>query len=172
VSRRALLRKSATVNRDLVVLRHMFQKAREQGKAIDNPVTHHKPLRANHRHRRYLSHEEIDRLLAASDESPRPLLLVALHTGLRRSELFVLTWQEVDVKQGVRRVPQTKNRERREIPMTDTLRATLPQLPQRLRLCVPRQDGTRGWSVSGGASIRRYRKPALRALCLMIPAIR
>jgi integrase len=132
VSRRAQLRKPATVNRDLVVLRHMFQKAREWGKAIENPVSHQKPLRANNRRLRYLSHEEIPRLLSAADASLRPLLVVALHTGLRRSELFSLTWQDIDVKQAVIRIVQTKNGERREIPMTETLRATVQQLPRRL----------------------------------------
>jgi integrase len=132
VSRRAQLRKPATVNRDLVVLRHMFQKALDWGKAIDNPVTHQKPLRANNRRLRYLSHEEIGRLLSAADDILRPLLVVALHTGLRRSESFALTWQDVDVKQGVTRVLHSKNGERREIPMTNTLRATLQRLPRRL----------------------------------------
>jgi integrase len=132
VSRHASIRKPATVNRDLVVLRHMFQKAREWGKALDNPVSHQKPLRVNNRRLRYLSHEEIPRLLSAADEILRPLLIVALHTGLRRSELFALTWQDVDVKQGVIRVVYTKNGERREIPMTDTLLATVQQLPRRL----------------------------------------
>jgi integrase len=132
VSRRAQLRKPATVNRDLVVLRHLFQKAREWGKAIDNPVSHQRPLRANNRRLRYLSQEEISRLLAAADAILRPLLVVALHTGLRRSELFALTWQDVDVKQGVIRVVHTKNGERRELPMSETLRTTLQQLPRRL----------------------------------------
>jgi integrase len=71
-------------------------------------------------------------MLSAADEILRPLLIVALHTGLRRSELFALTWQDVDVKQEVIRVVHTKNGERREIPMTDTLRATVQQLPRRL----------------------------------------
>ena len=127
-----MVRKPATVNRDLVVLRHMFQKARQWGKALDNPVTHQKPLRANNRRLRYLSHEEIPRLLAAADEILRPLVVVALHTGLRRGELFALTWQDVDFTHDVIRIVDSKNGERREIPMTNTLRATLQHLPRRL----------------------------------------
>jgi integrase len=132
VSRRALLRKPATVNRDLGVLRHMFQKAREWGKAIDNPVSHQKPLRAENRRLRYLSLEEKDRLLEVADEELRPILIAALYTGLRRSELFRLTWPDVDFTLGVIRMVQTKNGERREIPMADTLRDTLRRLPRRL----------------------------------------
>lgn len=124
VSRRAALRKPATVNRDLVVLRHMFRKAIEWGKVVDNPVVHQKPLRAKNRLLRYLSHEEMPRLLSAADDILRPIVVVALHTGLRRGELFPLTWQDVDFRLGIIRVLHTKNRQRRETPMSDTLRTT------------------------------------------------
>ena len=98
VARRALVRKPATVNRDLVVLRHMFRKALEWGKALNNPVSHQKPLRAAIRRLRYLSEEDSGRLLAAADEVLGPVVVVALHTGLRRGELFALTWQDVDFR--------------------------------------------------------------------------
>lgn len=132
ISQRAAVVKPATVNRDVVVLRHMFVKAMAWGKALENPVAHVKPLRVNNRRLRYLSQEEMDRLLARSDEVLSTVLITALHTGLRRGELFHLTWQDVDFKLGVIRVLQTKNGERREIPMTNTLRATLQHLPKRL----------------------------------------
>ena len=132
VTRRAALRKPATVNRELQILHHMFCKAQEWGKALDNPVKHQRPLRANNRRLRYLSLEEIERLLAIADESLRPLLITALHTGLRRGELFHLTWHDVDFKQGIIRVVRTKNGERREIPTSATLQATLQRLPRRL----------------------------------------
>jgi integrase len=107
-------------------------KAMAWGKVLDNPLAHIKPLRVNNRRLQYLSQEEMDRLRARSDEVLSPLLITALHTGFRRGELFHLTWQDVDFKLGVIRVLQTKNGERREIPMTNTLRATLQQLPRRL----------------------------------------
>lgn len=132
VAKRAALRKPATVNRDIVVLRHMFSKAVEWGKALQNPVRHQKPLQTNNRPLRYLSHAEMARLLAVADAKLRPPVVTALHTGLRRGELFHLTWPDVDFKQGVMRVVHTKNGERREIPMTDTLRDTLQHLPRRL----------------------------------------
>jgi integrase len=89
-------------------------------------------LAGEYRRLRFLSLEEMERLLAVADDVLRPLLLAALHTGLRRSELFRLTWQNVDFKRGVLRMLHTKNGERRELPLTDTLRDTLQQLPRRL----------------------------------------
>jgi integrase len=130
VARRSSLRKPATVNREIELLRHMFRKAQEWGKAIDNPLKHQRSLRANNRRLRYLSLDEMERLLSVADPQLRPLLITALHTGLRRGELFHLAWQDVDLKRGVIRVVHTKNGERREIPMTDTLRETLQQLPR------------------------------------------
>src|SRR5882724_1714151 len=132
VAKRAAIRKPATVNRELQILHHMFRKAQEWGKALTNPVKHHRRLRANNRRLRYLSLEEKDRLLEVADEVLRPILITALHTGLRRSELFQLTRRDADFKLGVIRIVHTKNGERREIPMTDTLRDTLRQLPRHL----------------------------------------
>jgi integrase len=132
ISQRAETLKPATINRDVVVLRHMFVKAVAWGKALTNPVAHVKPLQVNNRRLRYLSHEEIARLLPIADDMLSPVLITALHTGLRRGELFALTWEDVDFKLGFIRVLHTKNGERREIPMTNTLRATLQHLPRRL----------------------------------------
>jgi integrase len=50
-----------------------------------------KPLRANNRRLRYLSLEEMAQHLDVADEVLHPLLIAALHTGLRRGELFHLT---------------------------------------------------------------------------------
>jgi integrase len=132
ISQRSTVVKPATVNRDVVVLRHMFVKVMAWGKALSNPVAHIKPLQAHNRRLRYLSHEEIACLLDVADETLRPVLITALHTGLRRGELFHLTWQDIDFKQGVIRVLQSKNGKPRDIPMSATLRATLHLLPRRI----------------------------------------
>jgi integrase len=132
LAKRATERQPASVNKESQLLHHLFKKAMEWGKAIENPVTHVRPLRVNNQRLRYLSYEEIGRLLSAADDILRPMVLVALHTGLRRGEQFSLTWQDIDFRLGVLRVLHTKNGERREIPMSHTLRDTLERLPRRL----------------------------------------
>jgi integrase len=145
IARRAAMRKPATVNREIQLLHHLFRKAQEWGKALGNPVTRQHLLRVNNRRLRYLSLVEMRRLLAQADEALRPLLITALHTGCRRGELFRLTWPDVELTRGVIRVVDTKNGERREIPMTETLRATLQHLPRRVdsAYVFPGQRGQR-----------------------------
>jgi integrase len=70
-------------NRDVVVLWHMLNKAVEWGKASSNPVAHVKPLAVPNHRLRFLSHDEIARLLDVADAGFKPLLITALHTGMR-----------------------------------------------------------------------------------------
>jgi integrase len=132
IQKRVTTCKPGTVNRETQLLSHMFKRAIAWGKALENPAAHLRPLRVNNRRLRYLSHKEITSLLSAADDILRPMVRVALHTGLRRSEQFSLTWQDVDFTLGLIRVLHTKNGERRELPMSATLRETLQQLPRRL----------------------------------------
>jgi integrase len=84
--KRAAACQPATVNRETQLLSHMFKRAIAWGKAIENPARHLRPLRVNNRRLRYLSHEEMARLLEVADAELRPLVITALHTGLRRGE--------------------------------------------------------------------------------------
>jgi site-specific recombinase XerD len=61
ISQRAAVVKPTTVNRDVVVLRHMFVKGMAWGKALSNPAAHIKPLQTHNRRLRNLSNEEIVR---------------------------------------------------------------------------------------------------------------
>ena len=78
---------------------------------------------------RVLSDAERVRLLAACQASRNPglypLVLVALTTGARRGEVLSLRWQDVDLERGTLRLAQTKNRERRAVPVPQP---TLDQL--------------------------------------------
>jgi integrase len=132
VSERAAICKPGTVNRDVVVLRHMLNKAVEWGKALSNPVAHVKALAVPNHRLRFLSQDEIARLLDVADAEFKPLLITALHTGMRRGELFSLTWPDVDFKHGLVRVIQSKSGKSRDIPMNETLRETLQVLPRRI----------------------------------------
>ena len=71
-------------------------------------------------------------LLAAADASLRPVLVVALNTGMRRGELFKLRQEDVDFQNRFVRVVDSKNGESRGIRMNQTLLATHQKIPKRL----------------------------------------
>jgi integrase len=64
------------------------------------------------------------------DEHLKPIVVCALHAGMRKGEILNLRWENVDLKHGFILLDQTKNGERREIPINATLRETFTELFQ------------------------------------------
>jgi integrase len=127
--------KPATVNRLIATLKHMFSKAVEWDMVEEETlkrVRKVKLLEENNRRLRYLSREECQNLINACDTHLRPIVITALNTGMRKGEIFNLRWDQVDLKHGFILLDKTKNGERREIPINDTLRSVLQGLPRRL----------------------------------------
>jgi len=89
-----------------------------------------KLLQENNRRLRYLSNEECLELIRTCDPHLRPIVITALNTGMRKSEILSLTWDKVDLKHGFILLDQTKNGERREIPINSSLREVLTELFQ------------------------------------------
>jgi integrase len=78
-----------------------------------------------------LTQEEIERLMAvlAEDSNKRAALVVlfALYTGKRRSEILRLTWQDIDWKSGLVTFRNTKNTETHTIPVNEKAMGILKQ---------------------------------------------
>ena len=81
---------------------------------------------------RWLTEGEIKKLLEACYKSQnrdlRPAVVVAINTGLRRSELLGLTWDRVELSRGVLRLELTKSGKRREVPLNAESYAALVSL--------------------------------------------
>jgi integrase len=123
--------KPATVNNELKVLKHMFSKAVEWNMVSDDTAKNVKRVKLipeNNRRLRYLSREECVKLTDSCTHHLKPLVITALNTGMRRGEIFGLTWDRVDLKHGFILLNTTKNGERREIPINGTLRSCLEEL--------------------------------------------
>ena len=71
---------------------------------------------------RFLDENERVRLLQVCRESPCPLLypltVLAISTGMRRGEMMSLRWPQVDLVRGVITLHETKNGDRRAVPLT------------------------------------------------------
>jgi len=116
-SKRAKEVSPATVNRALAVLKSMFNRAIVWGKAESNPCKAIKLFRENNQRLRFLEREEIDKLLAQCSEHLKPIVIVALHTGMRKSEILGLKWHDIDIKRNIIHLYKTKSGEKREVPM-------------------------------------------------------
>jgi integrase len=83
-----------------------------------------------------LSDDEWPRFYEAAQPHLRPILLLAYHLGQRLSEIVELTWDRVDLRRGfiLLRPVDTKTKQRREIPLTPMVKATLQQLAKVRRL--------------------------------------
>ncbi len=64
---------------------------------------------------RYLQPAELQRLLTVCPVWLRPIVLLAVATGMRRSEILRLRWLDVDFTQAHIMLPQTKNGEGRTV---------------------------------------------------------
>ncbi|MEJ2697522.1 MAG: site-specific integrase [Candidatus Sulfobium sp.] len=117
--------KPATVYQELSLMRRMFNVARREWKWVrDNPVSDISFSVGNKNAReRWLTIEEEKRLLdcAGNPVWLRPVLVFALHTGMRRGEILNLKWTDVDFNRRLVRILKSKNGEKRSIPMSRTV---------------------------------------------------
>jgi integrase len=123
-------RSIATVNRELALLRRMFNVAQREGWIAHNPFAMGEPLMSiadEKKRERILTREEEERLLEACSDARRrhlrPILVCALDTGMRQGEILSLRWRDVDLDKGVFVVAafNTKTMRSRTISLTARL---------------------------------------------------
>lgn len=115
-------RSAATVNRYLAVLSHVYTVAmKEWGWIEDNPLRKVTKIKEPRGRVRFLSDDERKNLLEACKQSKSPYLytivVLALSTAARRMEILGLHWRNVDLSRGVITLHETKNGERRVLPL-------------------------------------------------------
>jgi integrase len=101
---------------------------------------------------RWLTDEEEVRLMASAPAYLRPLLFVAIHTGLRRGELLDLRWNDVDVVGENIHVRKSKSGKGRYVSIDSDVVRMLSGLKaawrERLRARVVRQSEANGFVFS------------------------
>jgi excisionase family DNA binding protein len=121
--------RKSTTNRELALLKKMFNLAIDWGFAATNPVLKVKLFsEKDNVKERILSEEEEVRLLAQCAAYLRPIVLAALNTGMRKNEILTLKWGDIDLKQRAILLTKTKSGKRRTIPINGTLLEILEEL--------------------------------------------
>jgi integrase len=116
----------STVNREITIMKKMFNLAIDWSFTELNPVQKIKLFSEKDRQKeRLLTEEEEKRLLAACPAYVRPIIETALNTGMRRGEIFNLEWKQVDLKERAIQVVYTKSGRDRIIPINDRMHRVL-----------------------------------------------
>jgi len=122
----------STVNRDLACLKRIYNLAIRWGFAENNPVNKVDFFKENSGRLKYLATEEISLLLSVCPPYLRDIVEFVIHTGLRRGELFSLKWSDIDLKNKLLILKNTKNNEERVIPLNDIALNVLRRVPRQL----------------------------------------
>lgn len=121
------------VNRELAVLKALYNRARDWGKYDGpNPVTRVRPVKESDGRLRFLEPDEETALLEAAAREPlRSIILAGLYAGLRvASEALTLRWEDVDLRRGLVTVQAAyaKSGKTRSVPLHPKLKAALVAL--------------------------------------------
>ncbi len=115
----------STINRELTCLKTCLNRAVDWEKLVRNPAARVKKFREPNAKERILTIVETERMLAEASEDLRPVLVVALNTGMRKSEILSLRWKDVDFVKGFIHIADSKSGRSRDIPMNSPVFETL-----------------------------------------------
>jgi integrase len=133
ISMRGSKQSPASVNRKLELLSRILSMAVDYGMLPTNPCQRVRKFQLNNRRERYLSIEEEKRLLSmlfGNRAYLRPIIILALNTGMRRGEILNLEWWQIDFNTNRLIVTKTKSGKPRHIPMNQKVRDTLLALQE------------------------------------------
>ena len=144
----------ATVNREISLLRHMFNIAIDQALVAVNPARGGVGMKAfkEQGRERYLEMAEIESLLTAIDarivknssdtlktsarkswQYLHTAVVMALHTGMRKGEILGLRWENVNWERKTVLLTDTKNGESRRLPIDSKLLRELSEHRTRVK---------------------------------------
>ena len=132
-----------TVRLDLAIISHLFEIARKEWgmEGLKNPVKSIRmPSPPSGRDRR-LQPGELEKLLESLSEEMSQVVRFAIETAMRRGELFGMTWEMVDLKKRTVSLPDTKNGQKRIVPLSSVAVTILKD-----RLSARRIDG-KVWDI-------------------------
>jgi integrase len=129
VTKRAGEVSSYSVQKEINSLKHMLSLSVEWEIIPLSPAHGVKVPKAPAGRIRYLQPTELRTLLETCPEWLRPIVALAVSTGMRRGEILGLRWLDVDFTNRRVMLPQTKNGEGRIVYLNETAAAALRAVP-------------------------------------------
>jgi len=122
--------KPATVNREVEVMKRIYNLAIREEMVERNPCWKVTRLSERNARDRLLSAEEWEGLLKELPQHAAEIVMVAYHTGMRSGEIFGMTWDRVNMKEGYFNLTpkDTKTGQARHVYFSGQVREVLEQL--------------------------------------------
>jgi integrase len=120
----------ATVNREVALIKTMLNKAVIWGRLPVNPIAGKAvgKLKEKNIRERILSLDETGCLINAAVPRLRPILVIALNTGMRRNEILSLKWANVNKSERYIFIEDSKTGKSRKVPMNEQVIAAFKGL--------------------------------------------
>lgn len=109
---------ASTINREISIMKQFFVYLVRTGvipasPAAELPIEKHMTVRD-----RWITPEEEEKLILCAPHWFKPIIKFAAATGMRRGEIMLLTWKDIDITLKIARVRKSKNDKPRNIPLT------------------------------------------------------
>jgi integrase len=135
-------RSPATVARYMTTMSYVMNIALKEWEWLEvNPFSRVKKPTEPRGRVRYLDDDERSRLLeaclASSHNSLYPIVILAISTGMRQGEILNLKWKNIDLGRSQLALHETKNNERRAVPIVGLAHEVLTKLSKIRRIDCP-----------------------------------
>ena len=123
----------ATIRRDLSFLGSVFTAAIRRGWVETSPITalNKRALKESRPRIRFLTRDEFTRLHATASDTLKPILVLAVETGMRKEELLSLRLEQIDLRRREVHLEITKTSSPRRVPLSVTAVDTIRDLLER-----------------------------------------
>lgn len=130
---------NASINRELAVLKRMFSLGAESTPPKVNLIPYIPMLKESNVRKGFFELEEYVALKDALPYYLKPVVTFAYHTGWRAGEILNLTWDKVDLKQGIISLNpgETKNEKARTVYLNEELTREMKSLSSNRHLGCP-----------------------------------
>ena len=136
INTRRATHKPGTINRVIILMRYIYNLALKwETPGVDkNRVSGTPLLEESNKKKRFLTSEEVDRLIYCIKISRNPMLKYIapglILTGARKQELLKSRWMDFDFDTKIWRIPMSKSDKARHVPISDSLELLLNSIPK------------------------------------------
>ncbi len=112
----------------------MFNLAKKWKIIYENPVNEVSFFQERKLEMQILNSEKADSLIDAAPDYIKPIIIIALNTGMRRGEILSLRWNDIDFDKHYIFIRETKSGIPRKVPMNSLVATTFKNIKREDRL--------------------------------------